>query len=243
MLPWNAEDLTFDEARFTGKIRLFPLPDLVLYPHVMQPLHIHEPRYREMLSEALDHDGLIGMSILSPGWEADYEDRPAIHPTACLGKIITHQRQEDGQYNVLMLGQRRVRIEQEIPSDKAFRQAEVSVLEDYYGEEGAEERESLQTALTQLFQEQLPGSSLPPGTIRDALATEIPLGVLTDLVSFAMPFPFEVKCALLEQPDVDRRAWMLLDCLEALSRDSKNSEDSQQQPGRRGCFPPPFSRN
>jgi ATP-dependent Lon protease len=221
MLPWNAEDLTFDEARFTGKVRLLPLPDLVMYPHVMQPLHIYEPRYREMLSEALDHDGLIAMSVLSPGWEADYEDQPAIHPTACLGKIITHQRQENGQYNVLMLGLRRVRIEHEISSVKAFRQAEVSIMEDGYGEEGAEEREALQTALTQMFQEQLPASCLPPGAIREALATEIPLGVLTNLVSFAMPLPLEVKYALLDQQDVDRRAWMLLDSLESLARESK----------------------
>jgi ATP-dependent Lon protease len=244
MLPWNADDLTFDDARFTGNVRLLPLPDLVMYPHVMQPLHIHEPRYREMLSEALDHDGLIAMSILSPGWEADYEDQPTIHPTACLGKIITHQRQENGQYNVLMLGLRRVRIDREISSVQSFRQAEVSVLEDLYGQEGTEERESLQTALTQMFQEQLPGSCLPPGNIREALATEIPLGVLTDLVSFAMPLPFEVKCALLEQQDVDRRAWMLLDSLEALARESKKSTVSQlEQSGPRGCFPPPFSLN
>ena len=243
MLPWNAEDLTFDEARFTGKARLFPLPDLVMYPHVMQPLHIYEPRYREMLSEALDHDGLIAMSVLSPGWEADYEEQPAIHPTACLGKIITHQRQENGQYNVLMLGLRRVRIEHEISSVSAFRQAEVSIMEDGYGEEGAEEREALQTALTQMFQEQLPASCLPPEAIREALATEIPLGVLTDLVSFAMPLPLEVKCALLDQQDVDRRAWMLLDSLESLARESKQSVASQKQSGRRGSFPPPFSLN
>ena len=248
MLPWNAEDLTFDEARFNGKVRLLPLPDLVMYPHVMQPLRIHEPRYREMLSEALDHDGLIAMSILKPGWEADYEAQPAVHPTACLGKIITHQRQENGQYNVLMLGMRRVHIEREIPVVKAFRQAEVSVLEDSYGKDGAEEREMLQTALTQMFQEHLPGSGLPLGTIREALATEIPLGVLTDLVSFAMPLPFEVKCALLDQQDVDRRAWMLLDSLETLAREAKKMATSQQeqsgrQSGPRGCFPPPFSLN
>ncbi len=48
-----------------GRARLFPLPDLVMFPHVMQPLHIFEPRYREMLNEALDSDGLIAMSILA----------------------------------------------------------------------------------------------------------------------------------------------------------------------------------
>jgi len=184
------------------------------------------------------------MSVLSPGWEADYEKQPAIHPTACLGKIITHQRQEDGQYNVLMLGLRRVRIEHEVSSVKAFRQAEVSVLEDRYEKTDAAEREALQTALTRMFQEQLPESCLPPGAIREALASEIPLGVLTDLVSFAMPLPLEVKCALLDQPDVDRRAWMLLDSLESLVNESKPLAAAQPpSSGRRGNFPPPFSLN
>ncbi|MEO2049371.1 MAG: LON peptidase substrate-binding domain-containing protein [Pirellulales bacterium] len=242
MLPWHAEDLTFDEGRFTGKVRLFPLPDLVMFPHVMQPLHIHEPRYRELLSEALDHDGLIAMSILSPGWEANYEDQPPIHSTACLGKIITHQRQEDGQYNVLMLGMRRVHIECEVSSVKAFRQAEVRVLDDYYEQEGSDEREALQIALAQMFQEQLPDNCLPPGAVREALSSEVPLSVLTDLVSFAMPLSLEVKCALLGQPDVDRRAWMLLDSIETMASDSKNST-TLQQPGPKGFFPPPFSLN
>ena len=64
MLPWNVEDLTFDATRFRGKVRLFPLPDLVMFPHVMQPLHVFESRYRELLNAALDSDGLIAMSVL-----------------------------------------------------------------------------------------------------------------------------------------------------------------------------------
>ena len=85
MLPWSAEDLTFDETRFSGKVRLFPVPNLVVFPHVMQPLHVFESRYLEMFGEALDGDGLIAMSMLKPGWEPDYESRPALMPQACLG--------------------------------------------------------------------------------------------------------------------------------------------------------------
>src|SRR5262245_24174816 len=100
MLPWNDADLTFDETQFTGAARLFPLPDLVMFPHVMQPLHIFETRYRAMLKDALDGDGLIAMSILAPGWEADYEDRPALLPQVCLTKVVAHQRLGDGRYNI-----------------------------------------------------------------------------------------------------------------------------------------------
>src|SRR5215203_3799018 len=128
MLPWDAEELVFDEARFSGVARLFPLPDLVMFPHVMQPLHIFEPRYREMLNDALDGDGLIAMSVLAPGWEADYEGRPPILPHICLGKVVTHQRLRDGCYNIMLLGSRRGRILSELPAKRSFRQAEIELL-------------------------------------------------------------------------------------------------------------------
>jgi Lon protease-like protein len=83
MKPWDAAELEFDAATFCGVARLFPLPNVVLYPHVMQPLHIFEERYREMLEDALAGDKLIAMAMLEPGWEADYDSRPPISPDAC----------------------------------------------------------------------------------------------------------------------------------------------------------------
>ena len=79
------DDLSFAPQEFSGKVRLFPLPNLVLFPHVMQPLHIFEPRYRFLLEDALATDRLIAMALLAPGWENDYEGRPPLYPMACLG--------------------------------------------------------------------------------------------------------------------------------------------------------------
>ena len=79
------EDLSFSFEGFSGRVRLFPLPNLVLFPHVMQPLHIFEPRYRHLLEDALADDRLITMAALKPGWETDYEGRPPLYPVACLG--------------------------------------------------------------------------------------------------------------------------------------------------------------
>src|ERR1700754_2032170 len=104
MLPWNDADLTFDETQFTGSARLFPLPDLVMFPHVMQPLHIFEPRYREMLEDALSGDSLVARSIRAPGWKSNYEARPALLPQVCLTKVVAHQRLADGRYNLMVLG-------------------------------------------------------------------------------------------------------------------------------------------
>src|SRR3990172_3672334 len=98
MNPWKAADLYFDADTFSGVARLFPLPNLVMYPHVMQPLHIFEERYREMLEDAVAGDRLIAMALLKPGWETDYESRPPIARFACLGKAVTHPRTPDGRY-------------------------------------------------------------------------------------------------------------------------------------------------
>src|SRR5271169_6633272 len=105
-----SENLSFSVEGFSGKVRLFPLPNLVLFPHVMQPLHIFERRYRDLLEDALAGDGLIAMAALAPGWEENYEGRPQLYPMACLGRITTHFRLADGTYNVLVLGLRRARL-------------------------------------------------------------------------------------------------------------------------------------
>ena len=119
MNPWEATELSFDASTFSGVVRLFPLPNLVLYPHVMQPLHVFEDRYREMLEDALATDQLIAMAVLRPGWETDYDSRPPISEFACLGKVVAHHRLEDGRYNLLLLGVQRVRIRQRARSSSA----------------------------------------------------------------------------------------------------------------------------
>src|SRR5256885_9707642 len=103
-------DDQFALGQFTGAARLFPLPNLVLFPQVVQPLHVFEQRYRQMTADALAGDRLIAMALLRPGWEADYDGRPAIHPVACLGRVVADQRLDDGRYNLLLRGLARVRV-------------------------------------------------------------------------------------------------------------------------------------
>jgi Lon protease-like protein len=68
-------------------IPIFPLPNAVLFPNVFMPLHIFEPRYRAMVSDALAGDRIIGMVLLRAGFERDYEGRPAIFPIGCAGVV------------------------------------------------------------------------------------------------------------------------------------------------------------
>jgi uncharacterized protein len=240
MLPWNAEDLTFDETRFTGAVRLFPLPDLVMFPHVVQPLHIFEPRYRDMLNDALDGDGLIAMSVLAPGWEPDYDDRPALLPHVCIGKVVTHQRLDDGRYNLMLLGMRRGRIIAELPATRSFRQAEVELIDDVYPADGDCRRDQIQTTLAEAFQKTLPlaGNESKEGAVQELLSEEVPLGVLADLVSFALPLGAGLKRQLLAECDVDVRARWLLDAL-----GKPVSSRAPMAAARRGKFPPRFSAN
>ena len=74
-----------------ASIPLFPLPNVVLFPNVFLPLHIFERRYRQMVADALDGDRIIGMTLLRPGYEANYEGRPSIYDIGCAG-VITHSQ-------------------------------------------------------------------------------------------------------------------------------------------------------
>src|SRR6516162_1515926 len=112
-------------ANFGGTARLFPLPNVVLFPQVVQPLHIFEPRYRQMTADALADDRLIAPVLLRPGWEADYEGQPAIYSVLCLGRVVAEQRLPDGRFNLLLRGLSRCRIVQELPGEKLYRSARV----------------------------------------------------------------------------------------------------------------------
>src|SRR6516225_12385740 len=106
---------------------LFPLPNVVLFPNVFLPLHIFEPRYREMTADALASDRMIGMVLLRPGWERDYEGRPPVYPIGCSG-VVTHvERLPDGRFNIVLRGLERFRILEE-EHGRAYRRALVEPL-------------------------------------------------------------------------------------------------------------------
>jgi len=106
---------------------IFPLPNVVLFPNVFLPLHIFEPRYREMVADAVASDRMIGMVLLRPGWQSDYEGRPAVYPIGCSG-VLTHVEQlPDGRYNIVLRGMERFRVLEEDHS-RSYRRAKIDVL-------------------------------------------------------------------------------------------------------------------
>jgi Lon protease-like protein len=91
-------------------IPIFPLPNVVLFPNVFLPLHIFEERYREMVSDSLREDRIIGMVLLRPGWEPNYEGRPPVYPVGCAGLITHAERLADGRFNIVLQGLEKFRI-------------------------------------------------------------------------------------------------------------------------------------
>ena len=240
----TAEELHFDASGFSGQVRLFPLPNLVLFPHVLQPLHIFENRYRELLEESLATDRLIAMAVLAPGWENDYEGRPPLESTACLGRIVTHQRLEDGRYNLLLAGLRRIRIVREAPPLKSFREATVELVDDRYDASSAAERPRLQRSLMAQFRRVLPNMPEVHKQLEELLCTDVSLGMLTDLVAYALSISTTAKAALLAEPNVDRRCAELLRLLAETAETSAALPASKDAVGRSSDrWPPDFSRN
>jgi Lon protease-like protein len=228
-------DDTSPLAGFDGTARLFPLPNLVLFPHVMQPLHIFEPRYRQMTADALAGDRNIAVVLLDSGWETNYEGAPPIQEVACLGKIVAENRLDDGRFNILLRGLARIRIDHEVPQAKPYRLARVELLEDIIPVQSLTVRK-LRKQLVRNVPAWFPAKGKVLDEFKKLLRGDLPLGTLCDIVAFALPLDVAFKQKLLEELDVEKRARSLLDYLET-------HEAPQATEVLERKFPPEFSVN
>jgi len=189
-------------------IPLFPLPNVVLFPNVCLPLHIFEPRYREMVSDALDGDRIIGMVLLKPGWEGSYEGHPAIYEVGCAGLITHAERTEDGRYNLVLRGLEKFRIQQEDQA-RSYRQAVVdTILEPMNDHDRAmmrAERRRLETLLVPQPEGRGVDPKMPPSMPDDELINALAQYLDLEVVE---------KQALLERDGLVNRCRSLIDLLE-----------------------------
>ena len=199
---------------------LFPLPNVVLFPNVFLPLHIFEPRYREMISDALEGDRMIGMVLLRPGWEGNYEGRPPVYPTGCSGLITHHERLPDGRYNIVLRGVEKFRILEEINEEdtegidaerasSSYRVARVEILHETVI---AAERDGVRAA-----RQRLEALLVPRAQGRGADTKVAPAMADEDVVNALAQYmelePLE-KQALLERPGLLARCRSLIELLE-----------------------------
>ncbi len=195
-------------------IPLFPLPTTVFYPNTSLPLHIFEPRYRSMVADALNGKGEIGMILLKPGWESDYQGTPEIMTVGCLGKIKRHCELSEGKYNILLSGLYRFRILNEIKG-KVYRQAQVEFLKEINDKDLTSEPSPIKEKLIRVMRLYL--KNLPEGTkIEQALDMKNcrNLAEFVDKLTHHFDLPVNKMQEFLEQQDVQKRANSLYSLIE-----------------------------
>jgi len=200
-------------ADFSGTLRLFPLPSMVVFPDSLVPLKVFEPRYIAMVDDALEGDRLVGMALLKPGYQKDYEGSPPVFPVACVGRILQHKRLDNGHIDFWLYGLERARLLEELPSEP-FRRARAELQKDQLEEKDLDRvakqvrrvldmvpgRRGVLQELRRLAS-QVRGVDAAPGRYADAVAT------ISDL------HPKE-RYELLAEPAVPKRLARLIARLE-----------------------------
>ena len=228
-------DNNFYLRDFANQCRLFPLPNLVLFPHALLPLHIFEPRYRQLTEDALATDGLVTMVQVAPAPTGSLWPEPVpIMGVGCLGRIVQHERLADGRFNFLLLGCKRVRLVSEQPSMKLYRIAAAEILDDQESDQPAEPRHR---QLLDLFRKVFEIRHDFNDDLAKRLNSAISLGALSDIIAHALGLPPGIKQELLSETRVDRRVETLL----VLLRTIIETIIPDEKPSR--SFPPPFSLN
>lgn len=125
-----------DDEHDEDDLALFPLPNVVLFPHIHCPLHIFEPRYRQMMTAALAGTREIGMATVRPEHVHEMAGDPPLFSIGCAGTIQQAQRRDDGRFDILLLGTSRFRIQREIPrsGERLYRIARVERLDERFDE-------------------------------------------------------------------------------------------------------------
>ncbi len=184
-------------------VPIFPLPNVVLFPGTMLPLHIFELRYREMVRDSSRDDGLIGIALLQPGYEENYEGSPAIHPVGTVGRIEQLNPLPDGRYTLNLVGLERVEYD-EIPSGKLYRLARVTPRPERQADESdaAIQRAKLDLLANQaLLQRELTGGEHPALVVN----YEIPFCCAVNGACANLPVAAEIRQELLLIDDLAER--------------------------------------
>jgi uncharacterized protein len=117
------------EAAALRDLAIFPLPNAVLLPGGLLPLHVFEPRYREMTRDCLAGSRVMAIAMLAPGYETGYHGRPPIHPLCGAGSILCSEELPDGRFHLVLRGLSRIRIDHELAPDKSYRRARASLVD------------------------------------------------------------------------------------------------------------------
>jgi len=192
------ETIAFDPTALSS-LPIFPLPNCVLLPGGLLPLHVFEPRYRELTRDCLAGHQLMGVARLRPGYESTYYGKPPVYDRFGVGKIICSEELPDGRFALLLRGVARVEIARELATDRQYRQVEAQLLPDASCDpmDARDHLHKLVTLCDRLAEVIEEGGS----QLRDlARAFESP-GACADAVAAALIMDVDVRQELLEACD------------------------------------------
>jgi len=190
-------------------VPLFPLPNVVFFPKTYLPLHIFEPRYREMVEDALRGDRMIGMVLLKEGWEINYEGNPPIYETGAVGRIVRSQRLDDGRYNIILYGLKKFLIRGE-NYDRSYRQGRIDIVEEPQTDLLSAPLKEKLVELTLRYRQKMPGAE----TLESILEIGLEDDVWVATLSAGLPLTVLEKQFLLEASDLSQRARRLAELME-----------------------------
>ncbi len=251
------------QVNFGKPMPLFPLDQVAVLPQQRVPIHIFEPRYRQMVEQALDGAGQIAMGVFRDDqWREDYAGNPAVRPAVCIAQIIQHEKLPDGRFNVWLQGVCRGRIIGEFPPEEGrlYRMVAlepvgleglVVVNESEEEEEEAEgaqeagpearppESEKLETARAQaaamLTEGPLTKFQVAPMLLEHLNDEEIPTAALLELLSFTIVADPELRYKLLAEPKAERRADMILHEMKHVSHLVAKAINQHPEEWPKGC--------
>jgi uncharacterized protein len=225
---------------FSGLAPLFPLPNLVLFPQALLPLHIFETRYRKMTADALDGERLIAMSLLRPGWELLSSSKtPPIHNIVGLGKIIAHEKLDDGRYYLVLRGLARAKVLGEQQAGLPYRVGQLEICREIISDHPPFNRQERAEELASLFGRLFPEIKLQK-LFRQGVS-DLPLGTVCDLLLGSLPLPSEMSQHFQDELNIDVRSQKLLDLLQSAEKGAKSLQNAEKEVKKR--FPPKFSEN
>lgn len=192
-------------AAVPEEIPLFPLPETALFPGTSQLFQIYEPRYREMIADALKGNRMIGLVRLRPGFEQDYEGRPPIYEVGCAGVIDQYEQLPDGRYVILLRGLTTFRVRDE-DRRKPYRIARVEVLPEELRNEERAALSALRTEMEQRLVTILPFGAEPPDPTLDDTD-------FVNLVAQNLEMSEAARQDLLERTDILARARALAELM------------------------------
>jgi Lon protease-like protein len=191
----------------TLRVPIFPLPGAILFPRSQLPLHIFEPRYRDMVRDAIDGGGQIAM--IQPQRLDDDNEAP-LFAVGCVGELVGVEELEDGQFNIVLLGSHRFRLVREVDVDAIYRCAEVDI--DAFDDGDPPPLPLIQRAEVEREARRL-GDAL--GLAVDwAAVARLDDEMLVNAIAQVAPFDIGAKQALLEQASLEGRADLLVQLMQ-----------------------------